>query len=111
MMQKLREEENQMKVQKEFEENKKLAKIQEVKNYSKTVHKLFLPKINENVRKEREERIKNLNVKNNIKKIQRKKNSGRIILVKPDPNKPKKYGWKLKLEPDNKDEQDPGGCR
>ena len=105
MMQKLREEENQMKVQKEFEENKKLAKIQEVKNYSKTVHKLFLPKINENVRKEREERIKNLNVKNNIKKIQRKKNSGRIILVKPDPNKPKKYGWKLKLEPDNKDEQ------
>ena len=105
MMQKLREEENQIKVQKEFEENKKLAKIQEVKNYSKTVHKLFLPKINENVRKEREERIKNLNVKNNIKKIQRKKNSGRIILVKPDPNKPKKYGWKLKLEPDNKDEQ------
>ena len=105
MMQKLREEENQMKVQKEFEENKKLAKIQEVKNYSKTVHKLFLPKINENVRKEREERIKNLNVKNNIKKIQRKKNNGRIILVKPDPNKPKKYGWKLKLEPDNKDEQ------
>ena len=105
IMQKIKEEENQIKVKKEFEENKKRAKIQEVKNYSQTVQKLFLPKINENIRKEREERIKNLNVKNNIKKIERKKNNGRILLVKPDPNKPKKYGWKLKLEPENKDGQ------
>ena len=105
VMQKLKEEENQMKEQKEFEENKKKAKIKEVKNYSQTVQKLFLPKINENVRKEREDRIKNLNVKNNIKKIQRKKNSGRVLLVKPDPNKPKKYNWELKIKSDNKEEQ------
>ena len=105
VMQKLKEEENQMKEQKEFEENKKKAKIKEVKNYSQTVQKLFLPKINENVRKEREDRIKNLNVKNNIKKIQRKKNSGRVLLVKPDPNKPKNYNWELKIKSDNKEEQ------
>ena len=105
VMQKLKEEENQMKEQKEFEENKKRAKMKEVKNYSQTVQKLFLPKINENVRKEREDRIKNLNTKNTIKKIQRKKNNGRVLLVKPDPNKPKKYKWELKLKPDNKDEQ------
>ena len=105
LMQKLKEEESQIKQKKEFEENIKKTKIKEIKNYSQTVQKLFLPKINENVKKEREDRIKNLNVKNNIKKIQRKKNNGRILLVKPDPNKPKKYGWKLKLEPENKEEQ------
>ena len=105
MMQKLKEEENQKKELAELEENKKKSKIKEIKNYSQTVQKLFLPKINENVRKEREDRIKNLNAKNNIKKIQRKKNNGRILLVKPDPNKPKRYGWKLKLEPENKEEQ------
>ena len=105
VMQKLKEEESKQKEMQEKEEIKKKEKIKEIKNYSQTVQKLFLPKINENVRKEREERIKNLNVKNNIKKIQRKKNNGRILLVKPDPNKPKKYGWKLKLEPENKEEQ------
>ena len=105
VMQKLKEEENQMKEQKEFEENKKRAKMKEVKNYSQTVQKLFLPKINENIKREREDRIKNLNAKNNIKKIQRKKNNGRVLLVKPDPNKPKKYKWELKLKPDNKAEQ------
>ena len=105
MMQKVKEEENLKKEQKEFEENKKKSKIKEIKNYSQTVQKLFLPKINENVRKEREDRIKNLNTKNTIKKIQRKKNSGRVLLVKPDPNKPKKYGWKLKLDPINKEEE------
>ena len=105
MMQKLKEEENLKKELAELEENRKKSKIKEIKNYSQTVQKLFLPKINENVRKEREDRIKNLNTKNNIKKIQRKKNNGRILLVKPDPNKPKRYGWKLKLEPENKEEQ------
>ena len=45
---------------------------------------------------EREDRIKNLSVKNNIQKHHTKKNQ-RILLVKPDPNKPKKYKWDLKL--------------
>ena len=102
MTQKLKEEENLKKEKIELEQYKKQSKIKEIKNYSQTVQKLFLPKINENVKKERENRIKNLKVKDNIKKIQRKKNSGRILLVKPDPNKPKKYTWKLKLEPEKR---------
>ena len=102
MTQKLKKEENLKKEKIELEQYKKQSKIKEIKNYSQTVQKLFLPKINENVKKERENRIKNLKVKDNIKKIQRKKNSGRILLVKPDPNKPKKYTWKLKLEPEKR---------
>ena len=104
LTQKLKEEENQKKEKFELEQYKKQSKIKEIKNYSQTVQKLFLPKINENIKKERENRIKSLKTKDNIKKIQRKKNSGRIILVKPDPNKPKKYTWKLKLEPDKRQE-------
>ena len=104
LTQKLKEEENQQKEKFELEQYKKQSKIKEIKNYSQTVQKLFLPKINENIKKERENRIKSLKTKDNIKKIQRKKNSGRIILVKPDPNKPKKYTWKLKLEPDKRQE-------
>ena len=102
LTQKLKEEENQKKEKIELEQYKKQSKIKEIKNYSQTVQKLFLPKINENIKKERENRIKNLRTKDNIQKIQRKKNSGRILLVKPDPNKPKKYPWKLNLEPDKK---------
>ena len=102
LTQKLKEEENQKKEKIELEQYKKQSKIKEIKNYSQTVQKLFLPKINENIKKERENRIKNLRTKDNIQKIQRKKNSGRILLVKPEPNKPKKYPWKLKLEPDKK---------
>ena len=104
LTQKLKEEENQKKEKIELEQFKKQSKIKEIKNYSQTVQKLFLPKINENIKKERENRIKNLKTKDNIKKIQRKKNSGRVLLVKPDPNKPKKYTWKLKLEPEKRQE-------
>ena len=84
LTQKLKEEENQKKEKFELEQYKKQSKIKEIKNYSQT--------------------IKSLKTKDNIKKIQRKKNSGRILLVKPDPNKPKKYSWKLKLEPDKRQE-------
>ena len=77
MTQKLKEEENQKKEKIELEQYKKQSKIKEIKNYSQTVQKLFLPKINENIKKERENRIKNLRTKDNIQKIQRKKNSGR----------------------------------
>ena len=104
LTQKLKEEENQKKEKIELEQFKKQSKIKEIKNYSQTVQKLFLPKINENIKKERENRIKSLKTKDNIKKIQRKKNSGRVLLVKPDPNKPKKYTWKLKLEPEKRQE-------
>ena len=55
------------------------------------------------MKKEREDRIKNLEIKNNIQHITKKKNNGRILLKKPDPNKPSKYSWKLKLELDEQD--------
>ena len=98
MMQMIKEEEKKNKEKKELEEAKKKLKQQEIKNYSESVNKLFLPKINPSMKKEREERIKNLDVKSNIQHITKKKNTGRIILKKPDPNKPSKYSWKLKLE-------------
>ena len=96
IMQKVKMEEEQLKEQKEMEEFKRKIKLKEIKNYSDAVTKLFLPKINENIKKEREDRIKHLLVKNNIQKHHTKKNQ-RILLVKPDPNKPKKYKWDLKL--------------
>ena len=96
IMQKVKMEEEQMKEQKEMEEFKRKIKLKEIKNYSDAVTKLFLPKIDENIKKEREDRIKHLLVKNNIQKHHTKKNQ-RILLVKPDPNKPKKYKWDLKL--------------
>ena len=59
------------------------------------------------MKKEREDRIKNLDVKNNIQHITKKKNNGRILLKKPDPNKPSKYSWKLKLESEEQDKINP----
>ena len=99
VMQKVKEEEQKAKEEKEKEEFKKKIKMKEIKNYSEVVSKLFLPKIDENIKKEREERIKCLNAKNTIQKHKRKHN--RILLVKPDPNKPKKYKWDVKLNPLN----------
>ena len=55
------------------------------------------------MKKEREDRIKNLDTKNNIQHITKKKNNGRILLKKPDPNKPSKFSWKLKLETEEPD--------
>lgn len=97
IMQKIKEEDQRDKEQKELEEFKKKIKIKEIKNYSEAVSKMFLPKIDENAKKEREDRIKNLTIKNNIQPHKRKNN--RIILVKPDPNKPRKYKWETKLSP------------
>ena len=103
MMQIIKEEEKKNKEKKELEEAKKKLKQQEIKNYGESVNKLFLPKINQSMKKEREQRIKNLDVKSNIQHITKKKNNGRILLKKPDPNKPSKYSWKLKLELDEQE--------
>ena len=100
MMQIIKEEEKKNKEKKEIEQAKKKLKQQEIKNYGENVNKLFLPKINQSMKKEREQRIKNLDIKSNIQHITKKKNNGRILLKKPDPNKPSKYPWKLKLELD-----------
>ena len=100
MMQMIKEEEKKNKEKKEIEDAKKKLKQQEIKNYTENINKLYLPKINPSMKKEREDRIKNLEIKNNIQHITKKKNNGRILLKKPDPNKPSKYSWKLKLELD-----------
>ena len=103
MMQMIKEEEKKNKEKKEIEDTKKKLKQQEIKNYTENINKLYLPKINPSMKKEREDRIKNLEIKNNIQHITKKKNNGRILLKKPDPNKPSKYSWKLKLELDEQD--------
>ena len=103
VMQMIKEEEKKNKEKKEMEEFKKKLKQQEIKNYGEVVNKLFLPKINQSMKKEREDRIKNLDTKNNIQHITKKKNNGRILLKKPDPNKPSKFSWKLKLETEEPD--------
>ena len=103
MMQMIKEEEKKNKEKKEIEDAKKKLKQQEIKNYTENINKLYLPKINPSMKKEREDRIKNLEIKNNIQHITKKKNNGRILLKKPDPNKPSKYKWKLKLELDEQD--------
>ena len=105
VMAKIKEEEKKNKEKREVEEFKKKLKQQEIKNYGEVVSKLFLPKINQSMKKEREDRIKNLDAKNNIQHITKKKNNGRILLKKPDPNKPSKYSWKLKLELDEQEQQ------
>ena len=102
-MQMIKEEEKKNKEKKEIEDAKKKLKQQEIKNYTENINKLYLPKINPSMKKEREDRIKNLEIKNNIQHITKKKNNGRILLKKPDPNKPSKYSWKLKLELDEQD--------
>ena len=103
MMQMIKEEEKKNKEKKEIEDAKKKLKQQEIKNYTENINKLYLPKINPSMKKEREDRIKNLEIKNNIQHITKKKNNCRILLKKPDPNKPSKYSWKLKLELDEQD--------
>ena len=103
VMQIIKEEEKKNKEKKELEEFKKKLKQQEIKNYGEVVNKLFLPKINMSMKKEREKRIKNLDTKNNLQHITKKKSKGRILLKKPNPNKPSKYTWKLKLELDEQE--------
>ena len=73
VMQRIKEEEKKNKEKRELEEFKKKLKQQEIKNYGEAVNKLFLPKINQSMKKEREDRIKNLDIKNNIQHITKKK--------------------------------------
>ena len=55
-----------------MEEIQKKIKYKETRNYDENAQNLFLTKINENVKKEREERIRNLTAKNNIQKLKKK---------------------------------------
>ena len=90
VMQKVKEEEQKQKEEKE--EFKKKCKMQEIKNYSEVVSKLFLPKIDENIKKEREERIKSLNARNTIQKHKPKND----FIIKQRQYKPKQIKINIK---------------
>ena len=91
-MQKVKKEEQKEKEEKEKEEFKKKCKMQEIKNYSEVVSKLFLPKIDENIKKEREERIKSLNARNTIQKHKPKND----FIIKQRQYKPKQIKINIK---------------
>ncbi len=87
------------KTQKELKEKQKLDKIyknMKIKQFSKVIKTELLPRIDEKKKKELEDRIVDLRNVSKVKKHIRKK-EGRVLLKKPDPNKPNKYKWKLKL--------------
>jgi hypothetical protein len=88
------------KQQKEIKEKEKLDKIyknMKIKQFSKVIKTELLPKIDEKKKKELEERIVELQNVAKIKKHKRRSKT-RVLLKKPDPNKPNKYKWKLKLD-------------
>jgi hypothetical protein len=91
----------QAKQHKEMIEKEKLDKIykkMKIKQFSKVIKTELLPKIDEKKKKELEERVQDLKTGPKVKHLKKaSSNRGRIILKKPDPNKPNKYTWKLKL--------------
>ncbi len=93
---KIIEEEKRFKEIKEKEKLEKIYKNLSIKKFSKVVRNTFVPTVDENKRKEIEERIVENTSKPKVKKHKRDRTK-RILLKKPDPNKPKKYNWELKL--------------
>ena len=63
------------------------------------------PEVSEKLKKEREEKIKQLTQKIIVKDTLYDYKKDRILLVKRDPNKPSRFNWELKL--DEIDENDP----
>jgi len=91
---KIVEEEKKLREVKEKEKMDKIYNKLKIKQFSKVIQTSMVPKIDETKKKEIEERI--LAEGQRPKKPENKR-TGRIILKKPDPSKPKKYNWELKL--------------
>ena len=91
------------KIKEEEEKHKQLIKeyIKAKKDYSEIQQEKKL-EVSEKLKKQREDNIKKLTEKKIIKDTLLNHKKGRILLVKRDPNKPKKYNWDLKLEFDEK---------
>ena len=91
------------KLKEEEEKHKQLIKeyIKAKKDYSEIQQEKKL-EVSEKLKKQREDNIKKLTEKKIIKDTLLNHKKGRILLVKRDPNKPKKYNWDLKLEYDEK---------
>jgi len=96
--QKVMEEEKKMRDNREKEKMDKIYNKLKIKQFSKVIQTSMVPKVDENKKKEIEERI--LAEGQRPKKIENKR-TGRIILKKPDPSKPKKYKWDVKLNNSN----------
>ena len=94
------EEEN---IKKEEEEKKKKEKTQAFilgkKNYGEMIREKHAPEIDENLKKEREKKILELEDPSSHKKYTKEKQKKkRILLKKRDNSKPSKFKWELKLE-------------
>lgn len=91
------------KVQDESEARREKAEILKKRqnDYCDKVQKTKKPAINEKLKKERLDKIKQLQNPAPVKDTLHQRKKPRIILKKKDPTKPSKYKWKLKLEDDN----------
>jgi hypothetical protein len=92
---KILEEEKHLREMREKEKLDKIYKSMKIKQFSKVIKTELLPRVDENKRKEVENRIMHMRSKSKKKHVH--KQNQRVLLKKPDPNKPKKYKWKLKL--------------
>ena len=84
----------------EFQDKKDRLKALNIKKQEFGKNDVKQPQINKDLEKQRLELIDNLNSKRIFLEkdtLQHRKRKGRILLKKPDPNKPSKYSWKLKI--------------
>jgi len=93
---KIVEEEKKLRENREKEKLDRVYNAMKIKQYSKVVLKSLVPKIDEEKKQDLLERI-NKQAQSRPEKLTKSKHE-RIILRKPDPDKPKKYNWELKLE-------------
>jgi hypothetical protein len=97
LYEKIADEENKIRIIKDKQRMDKVYSAMKIKQFSKIVLKTIIPKIDENKRNELQEKIsKSQQIR--PQKLGKSKTE-RIILKKPDPDKPKKYKWEPKLDP------------
>ncbi len=93
---KIVEEEKKLRENREKEKLDRVYNAMKIKQFSKVVLKNMVPKLDEDKKQELQELIKkSINIR--PEKLTKSKHE-RIILKRPDPEKPKKYNWELKLE-------------
>jgi hypothetical protein len=94
---KLLEENKEKKENDSVEKYKPVKKAKDRQEFCNVVKDMFLPRINEDQKKEREDRIQKLYAKPEVKKHKRKHK--RVLLKKADRKSlEQKYKWKLKLD-------------
>ena len=79
---------------------KRVELIDKLKGYAEEIRYLKQPKIDKDLEQKRLNSINNLNPKRFLLEkdtLQHNKRKGRIILKKPDPSKPSKFKWDLKI--------------